>query len=103
LAEDVGASGQMVTLAAMQLGKAVVVPDLPVVSQYVEDGISGVVYELSSDASLRAAIAKLYADEQLLRRLGAAAQKRYSEWFTKSAFHQRLIEVLLQFASRHNG
>lgn len=96
LADDVGSAGQMVTLAAMQLGKAVVVADSSVVTQYVDKGVTGLVYERTSDVSLRGAITTAIADEERLITLGSAAQVRYLERFTKSDYQRGLLEALEQ-------
>lgn len=96
LADDVGSAGQMVTLAAMQLGKAVLVADSSVVTQYVDDGVTGLVYERTSDASLRRAIAAAIADDQRLIALGSAAQARYLKRFTKSHYDRSLLTALEQ-------
>jgi len=94
LADDVGSSGQMVALAAMHLGKALVVADSPVVTQYLEEGINGLVYERTSDASLCSTIAGAIADTERLVRLGSAARTRYDERFTQSGYHRALLEAL---------
>jgi glycosyltransferase involved in cell wall biosynthesis len=95
LAEDVGSSGQMVTLAAMQLGKAVVAADTPAVAQYLDDE-TGVSYELGSDDALCAAIAALYDDRERLERLGGAARARYYERFTRSAFVEEFLAAVTE-------
>ncbi len=83
---DVGASGQIVVLTSMQAGKTTVVPSYDVVSQYVEDGTSGVVYEPGGGAALCAAVEELYDDLDRLRRIGAAAERRYRAHFTRGSF-----------------
>ena len=100
LAEDVGSAGQMVTLAAMQLGKAVLVADSSVVTQYVDNGITGLVYERTSDASLRSTIATIVADEQRLIALGLAAQAGYLKRFTISHHQRSLVDALDRYFSR---
>lgn len=95
LAEDVGSSGQMVTLAAMQLGKAVVVADTPAVAQYLDEE-TGATYELGSDESLCAAISDLYEDRARLLALGAAAKARYYDRFTRTAFVDEFLAVVTE-------
>jgi glycosyltransferase involved in cell wall biosynthesis len=97
LADDVGASGQMVTLASMQLGKTTIVPDFSATAQYLEPDVSGVVYEHGSDESLRIAIHELFTDIETLTRLGAKARERYLERFTLNAFTEPLVQSLLEF------
>jgi len=82
---DVGASGQIVVLTSMQAGKTTVVSSYDVVSQYVEDGTSGVVYEPGGDG-LCGAVEELYDDLDRLRRIGAAAERRYRSHFTRESF-----------------
>jgi glycosyltransferase involved in cell wall biosynthesis len=94
LADDVGASGQMVTLAAMQLGKPLIVADSDVVTQYVEDGVSGVVYKRTSDASLCNAIANTFDDHERLQSFASAALARYSQRFTKESYDRSLLDAL---------
>jgi glycosyltransferase involved in cell wall biosynthesis len=93
LADDVGASGQMVTLAAMQLGKATVMPNSPSIAQYVENGVSGVVYD-RSDTGLCNAIRGAYDDESMLLKLGAAAREQYYSRFKRASFDDPLVEAL---------
>jgi glycosyltransferase involved in cell wall biosynthesis len=97
LADDVGASGQMVTLASMQLGKTTIVPDFSATAQYLEPAVSGLVYEQGSDESLRLAIQEVLTDEETLTRLGAMAKKRYFERFTLNDFTEPLVKSLLEF------
>ncbi len=94
LADDVGSAGQMVTLAAMQLGKAVLVADSPVVTQYVEDGVTGAVYDRTSDTSLITSIAKLVDDEAQLVSLGSSARSAYELRHTKTGYEQGLLAAL---------
>jgi glycosyltransferase involved in cell wall biosynthesis len=98
LAHDVGASGQMVTLAAMQLGKATVVPDSPSIAQYVEHGVSGILYSRSSGPSLCETIRAVYDEATMLLEVGAAARRRYSERFTRASFDDALLGALTEFA-----
>jgi glycosyltransferase involved in cell wall biosynthesis len=94
LAEDVGSSGQMVALAAMQFGKALLVSNSAVVTQYIDQGVTGLVYDRISDASLLDSLKTAVEDEPLLVRLGAAARSAYAERFTKSAYDRSLLDAL---------
>jgi glycosyltransferase involved in cell wall biosynthesis len=95
LLDSVGSSGQMVTLAAMEFGKGLVVPDLPVVHQYVDHGSTGFVYEHGDDGSLRDTIRAAYADEKRLAAVGLAAQKRYEERFRRRRFDEAVVAHVL--------
>jgi glycosyltransferase involved in cell wall biosynthesis len=94
LREDVGSSGQMVLLAAMAAGKAAIVPRVGAVADYIEDGVTGVFYDLGSDASLVSALASLHADDRRVRELGRAARATYLERFTPERFNGAVLEYI---------
>lgn len=95
LLENVGSSGQMVTLAAMQFGKALVVPDFAVVQQYVEADLTGFVYEHGNAQSLCETIRAACGDEDRLRVVGRAAQRRYEERFRRRRFDEAVVNHIL--------
>jgi glycosyltransferase involved in cell wall biosynthesis len=95
LFENVGSSGQMVTLAAMQFGKTLVVPDFAVVQQYVEADITGFVYEHGDEHSLCEIIRAAWGDEDRLRAVGLAAQRRYQEHFRRRRFDEAVVNHIL--------
>jgi len=95
LLENVGSSGQMVTLAAMQFGKALVVPDFGVVQQYVEANVTGFVYAHGDEHSLCETIRAACGDEDRLRVVGLAAQRRYEERFTRRRFDEAVVSHIL--------
>lgn len=94
LREDVGSSGQMVLLAAMAAGKPAIVPRVGAVSDYIEDGVTGVFYDLGSDASLRSALESLYMDDSRVRDLGLAARATYLQRFTPERFNRAVLEYI---------
>jgi glycosyltransferase involved in cell wall biosynthesis len=96
LRENVGSSGQVVTLAAMQLGKALIVPDFGAVRQYIEPGSSGFVYEHDSDDSLCMSIRATHGDEERLATVGRAARERYERSFTRPHFDQAVVGHILE-------
>ena len=95
LLENVGSSGQMVTLAAMQFGKALLVPDFAVVQQYVEADVTGFVYEHGDEQSLCEAIRAACGDEDRLLAVGLAAQRRYEERFRRRRFDEAVVNHIL--------
>jgi glycosyltransferase involved in cell wall biosynthesis len=95
LLENVGSSGQMVTLAAMQFGKALLVPDFAIVQQYVEAEITGFVYRHGDEESLCEAIRAAYGDEDRLLAIGLAAQRRYEERFRRRRFDEAVVNHIL--------
>ena len=99
LRERVGSSGQMVTLAAMQLGKPTFVPDVDGVAQYVVDGESGIVYPLGDEEALAGALAACLRDPERLAALGRAAQARYAESFTRRRFDEAVVADVLELAA----
>jgi glycosyltransferase involved in cell wall biosynthesis len=92
LREDVGSSGQMVLLAAMAAGKAAIVARVGAVADYIEDGVTGVFYDLGSEASLVSALASLYADDRRVRELGLAARETYLKRFKPERFNGAVLE-----------
>lgn len=90
-----GAAGQMVCLAAMSFGRPVVVPDLQTVAEYVEDGVTGIVYRAGDESAMRAAIERRADDLEQLVRMGENARARYRASFTRRGFDEALVERLL--------
>jgi glycosyltransferase involved in cell wall biosynthesis len=99
LRERVGSSGQMVTLAAMQLGKVTFVPDVDAVAQYLVDGESGIVYPLGDDAALLAALRAHLDDPDRRAAVGRAAAARYRASFTRERFDAAVVSDVLELAS----
>jgi glycosyltransferase involved in cell wall biosynthesis len=100
LKEDVGSSGQMVALAAMQLGKVVIAPDIGAIRDYIADGITGCFYQLGNDEHLARVIACCYAAPARVDAMGFAARQRYKERFTPERFWRPLTDFILQFAGQ---
>jgi glycosyltransferase involved in cell wall biosynthesis len=94
LKHDVGSSGQMVLLAAMQFGKATVVSRVGAVADYIDDGKTGIFYSPGDDDSLGTAIMQLYADEQRTLEIGAAARHEYLANFTPARFNREVVEYV---------
>jgi len=94
LKDRMGSSGQMVVLAAMQFGKAIVYTDFGSVSQYFEDGVSGLGYRMNDPVDLAGKIGRLLADPELLNRLGASAQKAYRDKYHIVKFSEFLVGLL---------
>ncbi len=92
LKENVGSSGQMVALAAMQFSKTVVYPGFDVVAQYFVDRVSGMEYEAGSSESLRDTIRELYSGADRLRTIGVRARKRWETEFSMARFESALVD-----------
>jgi glycosyltransferase involved in cell wall biosynthesis len=91
LAADVGASGQMVCLAAMQFARPLVVPDFDCLTQYVDEGAGGLVYRAGDADDLCRIVTEALSDPHLLRTLGRTAQDRYFALFTRQRFDDAIV------------
>jgi glycosyltransferase involved in cell wall biosynthesis len=100
LKEDVGSSGQMVAIAAMQLGKATIYADFDVVAQYFENGISGVMYRPGNVESLVAALSLLLNDARQLEEIGAQARLRWERNFRPEVFRGAICAHLKEFVEK---
>src|SRR6185312_14637604 len=74
LAASVHASGISSLLEAMAMGKAIIVSDSPGIRGTVEPDVTALVVPCGDDAALRQAIERLWTDDLLCQRLGAAAR-----------------------------
>ncbi len=84
--------GRQVFQNAMTMGKAVIVTDL-LATDYIADGVNGLLVAPESPAQLRAAIVRLMSDSNLSIRLGQAALRSSAE-FTPECFFERLFAVV---------
>jgi glycosyltransferase involved in cell wall biosynthesis len=94
LERDVGSSGQMVLLTAMEFAKAAIVPGFGAVADYVEDGRTGVFYTVGDDEALSATVERLFSDVALATKIGAAARAEYLARFTPESFNRPLAEYI---------
>ena len=88
LEEDTGSSGQMVALAAMFLKKAIIYTNVSCLSQYFEDGISGICYEKGNSEDLALKISYLLQNDALCYKLGTSASKKFHESFHISRYYE---------------
>ena len=91
---DDRSSGQGTMLAAMALGKPLVVNDAPGVRDYVRDGETGVVVPRDDPAALAAALCRLLGDEQLRTRLGDAAEREVQQRFLLPHYVERVLGLM---------
>ena len=87
-------SGQGTMLAAMALGKPLVVNDAPGVRDYVTDGETGVVVPRSDPAALAAVLQRLMADDELRARMGTAAEREVQQRFLRPHYVQRVLQLV---------
>jgi glycosyltransferase involved in cell wall biosynthesis len=81
-------------LAAMALGKPLVVNDAPGVRDYVRDGETGIVVPRDDPATLAAALRGLLSDEELRARLGAAAEREVRQRFLLPHYVERVLKLM---------
>ena len=91
---DTGASGQMVTLASMRLGKPIVFTDYDVIAEYFIDGVNGLAYEAGNKEDLREKVLKLINDPDLRRVLGRNAKEYCEKKFTRGALNRRIVKII---------
>ena len=96
--DDVGSSGQMVALAAMQFGKLTLYVDFPCVAQYFTDGVTGVAYKAGDPGELARKLVAFADDPSIAARIGAAAREAYLREFS-AGYGDRLAENALRFLS----
>lgn len=94
LKEETGSSGQMVALAAMFFKKPIIYTNITSVSQYFEDGVSGLSYETGDEEALIGKISCLLSDPNLGEKLGMQAYKSYSEHFYVSKYYEFLVNLI---------
>ena len=84
-------------LEAMAMGKPVIVSDLPPLVEMVNDRETGLVCQADNVDSLQTAIAQLYHDSQLRKKLATTAQdwvKHYRDWDLISKKYLELYQNL---------
>ncbi len=99
LKSDVGSSGQMVLLAAMQLGKPVVVANIGAIRDYVTDGVTALCYTPGDDGELARLLRELYASASRREALGRAGQERYLERFKPDCYNRAVADMISMVAS----
>ena len=102
LASDIGSSGQMVALAAMQFGKVVVYADYPSLNQYFEDGVTGIRYSPDDTTSLVNAILKAHLSGGPSSAMGARAKEVSRKKYSWEAYESALIKHVKVFLHEAN-
>jgi glycosyltransferase involved in cell wall biosynthesis len=83
----------LVAAEAMGQGIPVIASRTGALQDTVRDGETGLLFELGEAHSLAGAIATLWKDDVLVRRLGAAAARRVKTEFTPERHIQRLVAI----------
>ncbi len=95
LKNDVGSSGQMLCISAMQNKKAIIYCDLSVVRYYF-DANSGIPYERGNLNSLCKCVAYAMSDAHLRQQLGEHAFLNYQKHFTEEERNKKLYTIINQ-------
>jgi glycosyltransferase involved in cell wall biosynthesis len=94
----------MVLLAAMQFGKATVIPRVGAIADYIDEGQTGILYELGDDDSLVTAIRGVFDDERRIADIGRSAREAYLARFTPPRFNHAVVDFLTkQLVSSESG
>ena len=83
----------LAVLEAMAAGRAVVSSKIGGTDELIEDGENGILLTPGDDEGLAAALGRLLGDEDLRRRLGAAARRRVEADFTPEAMRDRILAI----------
>jgi glycosyltransferase involved in cell wall biosynthesis len=97
LKNDVGASGQMVAVAAMKLGKAILYPDFNGVAHYFEDKVSGLQYKAGNIDSLKNAISFVLENPSVCMKIGAKARQQWQARFRGDQLNKALEQHATEF------
>jgi hypothetical protein len=90
--------GSSQIVSAMMMGKAIVATHTTSTSDYVEDGVTGILVEPGSVESLRGAIQYLLAYPHRALEMGQAARQRFEERYTFERFAHRTHHILQRVA-----
>lgn len=80
-------------MEAAQLGKTTIASNVPGLCDSVRDGESGILFTAGNVEACASAMEKIYADESLRLRLGAAA-KKYAQSFSWDDAAAQTLELL---------
>ena len=81
-------------LEAASLGKAIISTDVGGISEWIHDGLNGLLVPPEDPQALTDAIARCVRDSSLTRQLGAAARRTFEHHFMVDSFVARFVEVL---------
>ena len=93
LMSDVGASGQMLCLSAMQNKKAIVYSNVSVVNYYLAND-AGIPYQMGNVDSMEKGLKSLLSDEKLREITGCNAFKNYENNYTVEHQNRQLFNIV---------
>jgi glycosyltransferase involved in cell wall biosynthesis len=82
-----------VVLEAMAYGKPVIGSDLGGVSEIIDNGRDGLLFDAGNVEALKSKMERLIGDDSLVRELGTAARKRIEEQFSIERHYARLSAI----------
>jgi len=91
--------GQQTFLQSMALGKAVLLPKIPAVVDYIRDGETGFLYEAGNEDDLSRKLEKLLADPETVERVALSGQIATTTHFDEATMADR-VAVVLQVAAQ---
>jgi glycosyltransferase involved in cell wall biosynthesis len=103
LAADIGSSGQMVALAAMQFGKVVVYSDFPSLNQYFTDGVTGLAFPPRNAETLAHTIERGMELGKHPSTMGALARVEADTTFSRDRYESRLNSHIAEFLGAPRG
>src|SRR2546423_9978793 len=90
-------------LEAMGLGKAVISTDVGGVSEWLRDGMNGLLVEPENAEALASALAGCASNWEFVNELKAAGTRTFERHFTLDRFGSRFRELLMTVESRKKG
>jgi glycosyltransferase involved in cell wall biosynthesis len=90
-------------LEAMSQGVPVVASAIGGVDELVEDGVTGLLFEPGNVGQLAEKLKLLWHDDQLCRRLGAAAAQRVRQRYSPAVYFGQLMSIYREAAIRIHG
>lgn len=96
LKKDVGASGQMLCIGAMQNKKPVVYSNISAINYYFTSE-TGVAYEMNNIQSLQTGLQSLLQNPQKRKEMGEAAYEKYKNKFTTACRNRALFNIINNF------
>lgn len=96
LLANVGASGQLVALAAMHCGKPVVYTKFATLAQYFQPDVSGIPVQAGDARELAEVLSGLYHDRARISRIGDAARDVVRTRFSSESFEMEVAKHILE-------
>jgi len=86
-------SGQLVILQSMQLGKPVICTNSNAITDYIENGVTGLIIKKDEESLLKA-IEELYNNNELYEKISANEKKIFEEKFSIRALGKQIAKMI---------